>query len=155
MPFGATERARSPLRCSTSAGRVLSALAMNNVLLIGLLPSVVDLSSVPGLTEEKLAVTLKTEEQRLREIGFDATWCLIDTGATAESVVRTALEARAYDVVLVGAGVRTIPTYFLLFEKLVNLIHQHAHDAKICFNTRPDDTVEAVLRWLAPPAKAR
>jgi hypothetical protein len=37
----------------------------------------------------------------------------------------------------------------------VNLIHQHAHDAKICFNTRPDDTVEAVLRWLAPPAKTQ
>jgi hypothetical protein len=95
---------------------------MDKVLLIGLLPSVVDLSSVPGLTEEKLAVTLTTEEQKLRDLGSDATWCLVDTGATAESVVRTALEARAYDVVLVGAGVRTIATCFLLFEKLVNLI---------------------------------
>jgi hypothetical protein len=128
---------------------------MNSVLLIGLLPSVVDLSSMPDLTEEKLTLALKTEEQRLRDLGFDATWCLVDTGATAESVVRTALEARAYDVVLVGAGVRTIPTHFLLFEKLVNLIHQHAPNSKIGFNTRPDDTVEAVLRWLAPPAKAR
>jgi hypothetical protein len=35
-----------------------------------------------------------------------------------------------------------------LFEKLVNLIRQHAPQAAILFNTSPADTVEAALRWL-------
>jgi len=35
----------------------------------------------------------------------------------------------------------------LLFEKLINLVHEHAPGAKICFNTTPADTAEAVQRW--------
>jgi len=39
---------------------------------------------------------------------------------------------------------------FLLFEKLVNVIHELSPRAKICFNTRPEDTAEAFLRWVKP-----
>ncbi|MBA3462110.1 MAG: hypothetical protein H0T46_19275 [Deltaproteobacteria bacterium] len=46
----------------------------------------------------------------MRDIGFDATWCLTDLGATAETVVREWFAATSYDVVLIGAGIRTIPT---------------------------------------------
>jgi hypothetical protein len=35
-----------------------------------------------------------------------------------------------------------------LFEKLLNLIHEQAPHAKICFNTTPGDTTEAVQRWV-------
>jgi len=27
-------------------------------------------------------------------------------------------------------------------------VHEHAANAKICFNTKPEDTREAVLRWI-------
>lgn len=64
---------------------------MKKILLLGLLPSVVDLSQMPGLTE---------------------------------------------------------------VERLVNVVHEHAPRAKICFNTRPDDTRESVLRWIEAPATA-
>jgi hypothetical protein len=123
---------------------------MKKVLLVGLLPSVVDFTQVPGLTAEKLTTSLQTQEKALRDMGFDATWCLVDRGETAEAVVRSTLDASAYDVVLIGAGVRTIPGHFMLFEKLVNVVHAHAPSAKICFNTKPDDTSEAVLRWITP-----
>jgi hypothetical protein len=126
---------------------------MKRVLLIGLLPSVVDVTSIPGLTEEKLAATLKEQEKSLCDLGFDASWCLVDRGETAEAVTRAALTERPCDLVLVGAGVRTLPAHFALFEKLINVVHEHAPRAKICFNTRPDDTQEAVLRWLDVPAK--
>jgi DNA-binding Lrp family transcriptional regulator len=34
-------------------------------------------------------------------------------------------------------------------EKIINTIHQKApSSSKICFNTNPGDTVEAVLRWM-------
>jgi hypothetical protein len=36
----------------------------------------------------------------------------------------------------------------LLFEKLINPVHARAPNAKICFNTTPSDTVEAVQRWV-------
>lgn len=127
---------------------------MKKVLLLGLLPSVVDFSAFPGLTEEKLARGLEAQEKSLCDLGFDAKWCLFDRGETAGAVVRAALEAKAYDVILIGAGVRTQPAHLALFEQLVNLVHEHAPQAKICFNTRPDDTQEAVLRWIAAPAPA-
>jgi hypothetical protein len=38
----------------------------------------------------------------------------------------------------------------LLFEKIVNLVLVHAPQARICFNTNPADTAEAVRRWIEP-----
>jgi hypothetical protein len=46
-----------------------------------------------------------------------------------------------------GAGLRA-PTHLRLFEKLLNLVHGQAPHAKICFNTTPADTAEAVQRWV-------
>jgi hypothetical protein len=125
---------------------------MKKVLMLGLLPSVVDVSQFPGLTEEKLAQGLAAQEKSLCDLGFDARWCLVDRGATAGAVVRGMLEASTYDVILIGAALRTVPAYFDLFERLVNIVHERAPTAKLCFNTRPDDTQEAVLRWIAAPA---
>jgi hypothetical protein len=34
------------------------------------------------------------------------------------------------------------------FEKLVNLVRQHAPGAAIAFNRSPEDTADAALRWL-------
>lgn len=123
------------------------------ILMIGLEPRVVDLASIPGLTTEKLAASLKSEEQSLRDLGFDAHWCLTDLGETAGTVVKAALDAKQYDLILIGAGVRTIPAQFALFEKLINIVHEHAPKSKICFNTKPDDSREAVLRWIDAPAQ--
>lgn len=124
---------------------------MNRILLIGIEPTLVDFSSMPDLDATKVAHGLRVQVQRLGELGFDATWCLTDLGETAEAVVRAALAAKSYDVVLIGAGIRVIPTNFSLFERLINAVHQGAPQAKICFNTRPDDTLDAVQRWAAPP----
>jgi len=51
---------------------------------------------------------------------------------------------------MIGAGVRTIPEHLLLFEKLINIVHQYTHSAKICFNTKPSDTADAAQRWVKP-----
>jgi hypothetical protein len=127
-------------------------MAMNQILLIGLEPTLVDFSSMPDLDAAKVSQGLRAQQQHLRDLGFDAAWCLTDLGATAEAVVRAALAATPYDVVLIGAGIRALPANFSLFERLINVVHEGAPRAKICFNTRPDDTQEAVLRWIAPPA---
>ena len=49
---------------------------------------------------------------------------------------------------MIGAGVRKDDDQFLLFEKLLNLIHELAPNARIAFNSSPNDTVEAVKRWV-------
>ena len=61
---------------------------------------------------------------------------------------RNALSTIDFDVVLIGAGVRNPPPFLLTFERLINLIHSNAPRAKIAFNTNPDDSTEAILRWL-------
>ncbi len=119
------------------------------VLMIGLDPRVVDYAALPvRLDEPTLRAGLAADEQRLRDLGYDANWLLIDRGETAEAVVSAALEKQRFDCILLGAGIRTVPPLFLLFEKLVNVVHDKAPYAKICFNTRPEDTAESVQRWV-------
>ena len=118
------------------------------ILLIGLDPKVVDYASLPTpLDEPTLRAGLAADEQKLRELGYDARWLLVDRGETAESVATAKLKAETFDCILIGAGIRTVPPLFLLFEKLVNAVHALAPHSKICFNTRPEDTAESVQRW--------
>lgn len=118
------------------------------VILIGLDPAVVHYDKWPGLTPDKLEAGLRRDEAALRELGHEAAICFVDHGATAEATVRAALAEAPPDIVLIGAGVRTDPDEFLLFEKLVNLVHSEAPQARICFNTGPTDSVAAVERWV-------
>ena len=123
-------------------------MGTKNVLLIGLNPEVVNYDRWPGLTAEKLEAGLRRDEATLNDSGYAARICFVDHGETAERVVRTTLAETDFACVLVGAGVRTDNEEFLLFEKLINVVHQHAPGAKICFNTGPTDSVEAVQRWI-------
>ena len=75
---------------------------------------------------------------------YDASICFVDHDETAEAAVTDVLTRSSYDCVLIGAGVRTSPDEFVLFEKLINVVHQNAPAAKICFNKGPTDSVEAV-----------
>ena len=65
-------------------------------------------------------------------------------------MILAALAGRSFAAILIGAGIRTIPGHFLLFEQILNLVHEHAPDARLCFNTTPATTRDAVLRWAAP-----
>lgn len=123
------------------------------VLIIGIDPELIDFSgpefaAVPGLSAAKVMAGLTGDQAHLRSVGYDAHLCLTDLGETAEAVVEARLKEQAFDCVVIGAGIRTVPRYFLLFERLINVVHAHAPRAKLCFNTKPSDTAEAVLRWV-------
>jgi hypothetical protein len=119
------------------------------VLMLGLDPKLVDYAHLPvKLDEATLRAALAADEKRLGDLGYDAKWLLVDRGETAEAVVSAALKEKTFDCVLIGAGIRTVPPLFLLFEKLVNLLHEGAPHAKICFNTVPEDTAVSVQRWV-------
>ncbi|WJR77996.1 hypothetical protein [Bradyrhizobium sp. NP1] len=120
------------------------------VLAIGIEPALADVSGMPGLTPQLIRDYINRQFDQLRALGYEVESCLIDLGETAEDVVTAALRSRRYDCVVIGAGLRLPPALLLLFEKVINLVHIHARDARICFNTNPGDTVEAVQRWVAP-----
>ena len=119
-----------------------------SVLIIGFEPTLLDYSTIPDLDAAKVMVQLKADEAHLRGLGYEVDFCLTDLGETAEAVVLDRLRRKQFDCIVIGAGVRTIPKYFILFEKLINMVHDHAPQAKLCFNTKPSDTAEAVQRWI-------
>lgn len=123
-----------------------------SVLSIGLQPQLINFAdpayaAFPGMTAEKVQGGLDKDIAALNALGYDAKLCLTDFGETAEDVIRATLLNRRCDCVVIGAGVRTIDKNFLLFEKVLNVVHEHAPQARICFNTGPFDTAQAVQRW--------
>lgn len=117
------------------------------VLLVGWHPSVVNYSKWPGLTPEKLEVALRADEAKLNALCYDAAIGFLYSGKTAIDQVAKTLKTTSYDVVLIGAGVRKDDDHFLVYEQLINVVHQHAPTAHIAFNTGPTDSDVAVQRW--------
>lgn len=117
------------------------------VMLVGWHPSVVNYDKWPGLTPEMLEAALRADEKKLNDLGYDAEIGFIYSGETATQQLEKTLKENAYDVVLIGAGVRKDDDHFLVFEKLVNIVHEHAPKARIAFNTGPTDSDVAVQRW--------
>jgi len=122
------------------------------VLSVGVQPTLIDFSdpayaAYPGMTAQKVQNGLDKDVATLNADGFEAELCLTDFGETAEVALATVLKRKPYDCVVIGAGMRTIDKNFLLFERILNVVHEHAPQARICFNTGPFDTAEAVQRW--------
>jgi hypothetical protein len=104
-----------------------------SVLAIGLNPAFADAfgaHTIPAGNGEGEA-----QLQSVRDLGVDVGSCLIDIGEKAEDVVTAALTVQTFDCVMIGAGVRAAQRHLLLFEKVINLVHMYAPNAKLCFNT--------------------
>jgi len=122
-----------------------------SVLVVGLDPTLIDFSDPgypPGMSTAKVLAGIKFSEDELTRLGYSVRTCLTDFGETAEAVVQKQLKEKRFDCVLIGAGVRLNPSNFILFEKLVNVVHEGAPQAKMCFNQLPSDIGQAVKRWL-------
>ena len=118
-----------------------------SVLFIGLDPGVVDYDRWPGLSAEKLRAALDADRRALEAEGYRVDVCFVDRGETAAEVATAALRERDPACVMIGAGVRTDAEHFLLFERLINVVHAEAPGARLCFNTGPMDSAAAVRRW--------
>jgi len=104
----------------------------------------VDYEKWPEISPEKLKTAFKEVIAQMIEAGYQAEWCLTDTGETAEEQVSEALKARTPDIVLIAAGLRTDPDHLSLLVTILNLVRQHAPQAAIAFNTSPQDSLKAV-----------
>lgn len=121
------------------------------VLVIGLDPTLIDFSQpgyAPGMNATKVLAGVRSAEDELTRLGYNVETCLTDFGETAAGMVQRQLEQKQFACILIGAGIRVNPSNFILFEQLINVVHEHAPRARLCFNTLPSDTADAVKRWL-------
>ncbi|KAA0077189.1 hypothetical protein CIW52_31880 [Mycolicibacterium sp. P9-64] len=124
---------------------------------IGLHPAVVDVESPDfaqfrGLTREKLAKANEDNVVGLRAAGYDVDNCLIDFGDAGVEKARTWLDAKPYDAVLIGAGVRLVANNTLLFEAIINAAHSANPHCRFVFNYSPTSTPDDIRRWYPDPA---
>ena len=117
-----------------------------HVLVIGLDPY-----RVPGPWNPKpVADAIEIGMAALADRGFHAEACLLglDGSENIEARVILALQARSWDCVVVGGGIRTPEEQLELFESIINLIRRYAPQAAIAFNRTPHDLADAVARGL-------
>lgn len=125
--------------------------AARTVLLIGEDPGLVDYSDPaipPGLNADVIWDGITEAQKRFEDLGYRTDLCVTDRGDTAEAAVAGKLAGARYDCVVIGAGLRLPPANLELFEKVVNAVHRHAPGTPIAFNSRPEDSPDAALRWL-------
>lgn len=121
----------------------------SRVLLIGLAPDAVDLTDAP-IDLPTLKARIAAGDAAVAAAGYDAVSCLVGTEpAEAETVVRDRLADGSWDAVMIGAGIRALPTHTELYERIVNAVHEMAPNARFAFNTAPDTTLDALERALA------
>ena len=131
------------MKSASSVGNKASNL---HVLVIGLDPY-----RVPGPWDPKpVADAIEIGMTALADRGFHAEACLVglDGSDDVETRVTVALQARSWDCVVVGGGIRHTEEQLELFESIINLIRRHASRAAIAFNQTPHDLVEAATRAL-------
>jgi hypothetical protein len=117
-----------------------------HVLVIGLDPY-----RVPGPWNPKpVADAIEIGMTALAESGFHAEACFVglDGSEDVEVRVTVALQARSWDCVVVGGGIRHPEEQLELFESIINLIRRHAPQSAIAFNHTPHDLADAAARAL-------
>jgi hypothetical protein len=117
-----------------------------HVLVIGLDPY-----RVPGPWDPKpVAAAIEIGMKALADRGFDAEGCLVglDGSDDIQARVTVALQARSWDCVVVGGGIREPEEQLELFESIINLTRRHAPQAAIAFNHTPHDLADAAARAL-------
>jgi hypothetical protein len=123
---------------------------------IGLDPDVIDCASpdfaqFAGLSRETLRAANADNVAGLRAAGYQVDNCLIDFGQAGVDKACQWLEAKHYDAVLIGAGVRLVANNTLLFESIVNAAHTTQPGCRFVFNRAAKSTPDDIRRWFPHP----
>lgn len=126
--------------------------AETRVLSIGINPQALDYSTLPdGVDEAWLSDRIERGNAALREAGFDFVPCLVDTSPdAAEAKIRAHLQDAQFGLAMIGGGIRLMPEHTELFERIVDVLHEESPGIRLCFNTAPDNTADALRRWIVP-----
>lgn len=130
----------------------------HSVLVIGEDPNLVDFSAPgipPGMSASTVFAGVDASVGRLKGLGHEVRVLYTKDAATVDALVSEALEEGPYDVIVIGAGLRLLPSMTEQFERLINVLREKAPEAKIAFNSGPDTCDKAALRWLRDPREDR
>jgi hypothetical protein len=100
------------------------------------------------LNAEKIQAGIDLAAAKIAERGWSGDLCMISPDDAGIAMLEKQLGSATYDGVVIGGGMRMPPKGLLIFEKAVNSIHKDAPGSAIAFNTKPEDTAEALARWL-------
>lgn len=120
------------------------------VLFIGIRPEAFAPDELPGaMTVEELAAQIERGWAAVQAEGIVGEWCGIGKDADeAEAELRRRFAERSFGLALVGAGIRILPEHTVLFERIVNVLVDLQPDIRLSFNTSPQNSLEALRRWL-------
>ncbi|ASK65086.1 hypothetical protein CFK39_03740 [Brachybacterium avium] len=108
------------------------------VLQIGMDPNIIDFSPWPGQDAATLRTRIVAGEDALRGTGLEVVTCPLSGDAdAAESAVAAHLADRGFDVIEIGAGLRTSHEYTLVFERVINTVAALQPGVPVCFNDSP------------------
>ena len=107
-----------------------------------------DPAKIQGWDPEPILTSMARGRTRFDDHGIQADWCLVALDEDPEKTIVEALARKNYGCVVIGGGIRKNEPLLELFEKVVNLVRQHAPNTAIAFNTSPEDSADAALRWL-------
>ncbi len=122
-----------------------------SILIIGEDPALIDFDAPDapeGMSVDKIMDGLNASIERLRAEGHAATLLLTKDVETVEGQVNEALRDADYDVIVIGAGLRTLPPMALQFETLMNVLREQAPRSQLAFNSQPGDSDVAAKRRL-------
>ncbi|MFD5406121.1 hypothetical protein [Streptomyces griseorubiginosus] len=104
----------------------------------------------PGVaTLEELVAMRERSWAALQATGVDgeAGYVSLDPDE-AEAELRRLFDAHSYGVVLIGGGIKNVPEYTVLFERIVNVLIDLQPDIRLSFSSHPTNVPEALQRWL-------
>jgi len=123
---------------------------MSAILIIGEDPASIPAGKAPpGITPEVIMKGLTDSRDTLRAKGHQAEILLTTSPDQIENELSAAVREKPYDVLVIGAGLRTLAPMAQQFERLMNAIRVYAPHARLAFNSHPGDSAEAALRQLS------
>jgi hypothetical protein len=96
-------------------------MALGRVLVVGLDPV-----KIPGWDPEPVVAAITRGQARFGDHGIEADLCLVAPDENAEGAIVEALTRKDYACVVIGGGIRKHEPLLEFFEKVVNLVRQHA-----------------------------
>ncbi|KAI1367728.1 hypothetical protein F5Y08DRAFT_297464 [Xylaria arbuscula] len=101
-------------------------------------------------TDEEIGAKIRADHDRIQRSGITTVPYLINSRELEKGLkdVESLLREGSYDAIGIGAGVRLVPEYLGLFERLVNMCIANAPGVPLMFNDGPDGTTRAIERVL-------
>jgi hypothetical protein len=121
------------------------------VLALGITPAALSMDDFPPgvATLEELVAMRKRNWAALLAAGVDGEEGYVSLDPDeAEAELRRLFDGHVFGVALIGGGIKNVPEYTVLFERIVNVLIDLQPNIRLSFSSHPTNVPEALQRWL-------